>query len=333
MDPVKGLGLTKIPKVLEVFQPFFISLNLPYSIKRDEIVSIPVVVFNYLENDLNVELVFYNKHNEFEFVDSDNDGHLLRKRQITIHSNNGISTSFLIKPKKIGAMSIEVAATSEIAGDRVVRILQVEPEGVAQFKNKAIFIDLNDVNEREITATVDIPTDAVPESEKISVSGVGDLLGDAIENLNSLVRLPSGCGEQNMVHFVPNIVILNYLKATNRLNPDIVKKAVKYTEKGYQRQLTYRHDDGSFSAFGKSDKSGSTWLTAFVAKSFRQALPYVDVDESVIDAALQWLSGVQKADGGFPELGVVSHKEMQGGSNQGIALTAYTLSAFLENKV
>lgn len=28
---------------------------------------------------------------------------------------------------------------------------------------------------------------------------------------------------------------------------------------GYERQLTYQRDDGSFSAFGSSDTSGSTW--------------------------------------------------------------------------
>lgn len=28
---------------------------------------------------------------------------------------------------------------------------------------------------------------------------------------------------------------------------------------GYQREMTYSHDDGSYSAFGKSDKSGTTW--------------------------------------------------------------------------
>ena len=28
---------------------------------------------------------------------------------------------------------------------------------------------------------------------------------------------------------------------------------------GYQRELTYQHKDGSFSAFGDQDKSGSMW--------------------------------------------------------------------------
>ena len=39
-----------------------------------------------------------------------------------------------------------------------------------------------------------------------------------------------------------------------------MEKAVTNLEVGYQRQLNFKHDDGSFSAFGKKDKSGSTWL-------------------------------------------------------------------------
>ena len=46
-------------------------------------------------------------------------------------------------------------------------------------------------------------------------------------------------------------------------------KATKYMEAGYQRELTYRRDDASFSAFGQSDPHGSTWLTAFVVRSFK----------------------------------------------------------------
>jgi hypothetical protein len=47
---------------------------------------------------------------------------------------------------------------------------------------------------------------------------------------------------------------------TNQLTQVIEGKALKYMETGYQQELTYRHSDGSFSAFGSSDPSGSTWL-------------------------------------------------------------------------
>jgi CD109 antigen len=135
-----------------------------------------------------------------------------------------------------------------------------------------------------------------------------------------------------MLNFVPNIVVLEYLTKLNKLNPDLEAKAKKYMESGYQRELSYKHDDGSYSAFGKNDKSGSTWLTAFVAKSFNQASKYILVDQNVIKQALDFLSSVQTSSGSFPEVGQVSHKDMQGGSSKGIALTAYTLITFLENK-
>lgn len=335
IDPDTGLGLTKTPRKLEVFQPFFVSLTLPYSIKRGEILSVPVIVFNYMEHDADAKITIYNADNEFDFIDSnDTVKHLFeRNEMLKIASNNAASVTFPIKPKKIGAISIKVMVTSQFAGDTVVQILHVEPEGIEQFKNKALFIDLNDVTEFKSNLSIDVPDDIISDSLKIEVNCVGDLFGGTIKNLNRLIRMPSGCGEQNMLNFVPNIVILKYLKTVGQLKPEIERKIKSYTEKGYQRQLTYRHTDGSFSAFGKSDKSGSTWLTAFVAKSFEQAASFIDIDENIIDEALKWLSKHQQDDGSFIEIGTVSHKAMQGGTSKGVALTAYVLTAFLENEV
>ena len=53
---------------------------------------------------------------------------------------------------------------------------------------------------------------------------------------------------------------------------------------GYQRQQLYRRSNGSYSAFGNADDEGSTWLTAFVLKSFAQAKDYIYVSETdVVD--------------------------------------------------
>lgn len=76
-----------------------------------------------------------------------------------------------------------------------------------------------------------------------------------------------------------------------------------------------------------------TRLTAFVAKSFKQAAEYIAVEDRIINEALQWLSNNQAPNGSFPEVGKVSHRDMQGGAAKGLALTAYTLIAFLENEV
>uniref|UniRef100_A0A336LNM3 CD109 antigen n=1 Tax=Culicoides sonorensis TaxID=179676 RepID=A0A336LNM3_CULSO len=338
VDPISGLGLTQRPKTLNVFQPFFVSLNLPYSVKRGEIVSIPVVVFNYMESDQTAEVTLHNTENEFEFVELDNEIRdenkieLSRKKSVTIKANSGSSAAFIIRPKKVGHITIKVTAQSQVAGDGVERQLLVKPEGVTQYVNEAVLVDLRDSPNFFKNLTVKIPKNAVPDSTRIEVTVVGDILGPTIKNLDKLIKMPYGCGEQNMLNFVPNIVVLDYLKTINQLTPEIEGKAKKFMESGYQRELTYKHKDGSFSAFGENDKSGSTWLTAFVAKSFRHAAKHIDVEESVIKAALQFLADTQAQNGSFPEPGKVSHKDMQGGSGNGLALTAYTLITFLENK-
>jgi CD109 antigen len=107
-------------------------------------------------------------------------------------------------------------------------------------------------------------------------------------------------------------------------------KAEKLMITGYQRELTYRHSDGSFSAFGQSDDEGSLWLTAFVLKSFSQAEGLIYIDDSVLDEAEGWITAHQNQDGSFDPIGFVHHQEMMGGRQGKTALTAYAAIALLE---
>ncbi len=60
----------------------------------------------------------------------------------------------------------------------------------------------------------------------------GDVLGSVRYSLERLLVLPSGCGEQNMIHFAPNIYVLKYLDFTNQLTDVVRDKAIKYLLKG-----------------------------------------------------------------------------------------------------
>lgn len=337
IDPMSGLGVVNSPAKLTVFRPFFVSLNLPYSIIRGEAVAVQVVVFNYMQKDTEATVTLKNT-GQFDFGSFESGANEVltsgdqKHRRITVKSGDGASVSFMIVPKILGFVDIEVSAQSSSAGDRVLKKLLVKPEGTTLYFNRAVLVDLRKNPTFSGKVKVDIPTYAVPGSSKVEVSAIGDILGTAINNLDGLLQMPFGCGEQNMVYFVPNIVVGRYLEKVGRLRDSLRHKIVTHLETGYQRQLTYKRGDGSFSAFGKQDKMGSTWLTAFVAKSFHQAKPYVTIDDDVVNGALRWLASQQANDGSFPEVGYVSHKAMQGGSASGIALTAYVLTAFLETE-
>jgi CD109 antigen len=142
--------------------------------------------------------------------------------------------------------------------------------------------------------------------------------------------MPFGCGEQNMIVFAPDVFITKYLEESGQLKAEIMAKAEKLMITGYQRELTYRHSDGSFSAFGENDEEGSLFLTAFVLKCFAQAEDLIYIDDSILDEAEDWIISHQNADGSFDTVGFVCHEEMMGGLEGKNALTAYVAIALLE---
>lgn len=339
MDTVTGLGIATENAKVTVFRQFFIKLNLPYSVIRGESMYVEAIIFNYNKKPVKAEVTLDNSRGEFEFAATGNEVEPQAKhsktKTIKVPAEDGASAMFLITPKKLGYIELKVTAIAPNAGDTVVRKLLVKAEGAPQYYNQAVLVDLRNPSSKQIrrSITVPIPEDAVEGSQSVMISAIGDLLGPTVNNLHQLLRMPYGCGEQNMLNFVPNIAITEYLKRANRLTPEIKKKALNFMESGYQRELTYKRSDGSFSAFGSSDKNGSTWLTAFVVRSFHQAKGFIDIDDNVMAEALQYLSKRQKPDGSFEEIGEVHHKAMQGGSGSGSALTGYVLLAFLENHV
>ena len=63
-------------------------------------------------------------------------------------------------------------------------------------------------------------------------------MGRALKNLDGLLQMPSGCGEQNMIILAPNIYVLLYLKVTGQLTAAIRETATGYLQIGMDDQST-----------------------------------------------------------------------------------------------
>ncbi|MCJ8735439.1 hypothetical protein PDJAM_G00246920 [Pangasius djambal] len=304
------VGFGVAPKTeLTAFQPFFVSLTLPSSIIRGEVFTLKATVFNYLQS-------------------------CMMSRTF----------SWTITPLVLGEVSINVTAeamqSSTLCGvspvtvpekgriDMVIKTLLVQAEGTKQYKSYNELLCPDRVAEKMVSLS--LPAVLVDGSAIASVSVLGDLMGRALRNLVSLLAMPYGCGEQNMLLFAPNIFILQYLESTNQLTPQIRSTAETYLVSGYQGELAYKHTDGSYSAFGMSDASGNTWLTAFVMKSFGNAKRYIFVDQVFVDQAKAWLGQQQQANGCFASVGQLFHTDMKGGVNDEVTLSAYITAAMLE---
>ena len=80
--------------------------------------------------------------------------------------------------------------------------------------------------------TLDLPTDFVEDTNEASVKVIGDLMGPALDDIESLLKMPYGCGEQNMLNFAPNIFIMQYLKSVDAVTTEIQTKSSKYLLQG-----------------------------------------------------------------------------------------------------
>lgn len=234
LGPEVELSLTKEPEKLTVFRPFFLSLNLPYSIVMGEELGLRVLVHNYLDEEMTATVSLENVH-DYKILGEGQTSH-----QVKVKGGSISTVVFPVVATKHGILEFEVKGVADRAGDALKTFIHVNPPGIKHTQNTGVFIDLIKTDKFEKSdLTAVFPANRVKSADSVKVTVIGDILGGTIDNLGSLVRIPSGCGEQNMVNFVPNIVVLDYLNITGQTTDYIERRAVNYLEKGYQQQLKF----------------------------------------------------------------------------------------------
>ncbi|XP_072509781.1 alpha-2-macroglobulin [Notamacropus eugenii] len=331
-----GLGISPTASLI-AFKPFFVSLTLPYSVIRGEAFTLKATVFNYMAQCIRVKVQLSNS-SAFSAISKEKGDTFP-----CVCGNRKLTFSWAVTPKSLGRItfvtSAEAVESQELCHnekvtvpesgrkDTVIKDLLVEPEGIEKEEafNSLLCPKGGELSEQ---ITLKLPPNVVEGSARAYFSVLGDILGSAVRDTQNLLKMPYGCGEQNMALFAPNIYVLDYLNETNQLTPEIKSKAIGFLQSGYQRQLNYKHADGSYSTFQHSDSN--TWLTAFVLKTFAQSRRYLYIDETHINQALIWLSQKQKENGCFQSSGSLLNNALKGGVDDELTLSAYITIALLE---
>ncbi|KAJ0063643.1 hypothetical protein NL108_004480, partial [Boleophthalmus pectinirostris] len=332
----QGFGLAP-RKHFTVFQPFFLELSLPYSIIRGESFELKATVFNFLTSCMMV-VVEALPSQDFSLTPTTENSHMS-----CMCANDRKTLNWTLVPSVLGVINVTVRAEAvssdascdnEIVSvpergriDVVTKALIVKAEGTEMTNTHNYFLcPKGETLTEEIS--LQLPSNVIPGSARGSVSVLGDILGRSMENLDGMLQMPYGCGEQNIALLAPNIYIVEYLKNTKQLTAVTMDKARNFMVNGYQRQMNYMHLDGSYSTFGRGQ--GNTWLTAFVLRCFAKAREHIFIDRSRIEQATEWLVGKQKRNGCFVQKGKLFNNRMKGGVSDEVTLTAYISAAFLE---
>ena len=317
MSREHGLGISEAE--LTVFQEFFLQVDLPFSAIRGEELPVRVALYNYLDTPQEI----------FVDLEPTDDFELLAEAQkvVTVPGNDIGGATFTIRPNKAGDGAFAGNRPQRRSVRRRYQGTADQTGGCGQRDRSTTWCS------RQATPKPWTPPShpsAIADSGRVHVAVTGSYLTQSIEGLEQLLKMPFGCGEQNMILFAPNVFVARYLQETGQIKPEVMARAENLMITGYQRELTYRRSDGSFSAFGDNDAQGSLWLTAFVLKTFAQADGLIYIDPGVLDDAAEWIVRHQKGDGSFEPVGFLHHQELLGGLHGKNALTAYVAVALLE---
>eukprot|EP00501_MAST-03F_sp_TOSAG23-6_P001489 GSMAST32.ASY1.ANO1.1548.1 assembled CDS len=347
VSPNIGLVNVSLSTKLVSLKSFFVDPQLPYAATRGEVLPIIVMAHNYTPSDLEVTITLINSH-QFELFPLDKKN----VSKINIPANTVGRVFFSIKPSVVGTIDIQISGEtskpstmSSPLTDSVKKTLRVHPEGIPKDMTYNVVADFTRDNctaktpckERFAWKSYIEPATLVADSIRSYVTVSGDAMTQTLDNLETLIKMPFGCGEQNLISMAPTAFASSYLEAIGKLDTEWRSKAELFISTGYQREQTFMHTKlpytNSYSAFGDSDGAGSTWLTAMVIKTYSHSSKFAYIDDNLMKLSSLWLTKQQNEDGSFKEVGKIIHTSMMGGEGKkgnDIALTAFVLVSLLE---
>jgi len=306
------LGSKTFP--MRVFQDFFIDIDFPISLIQNDQVSVPVAVYNYLPTQQKI-LLKAEKADWFTLLDEPEKELILRPDEVR-------AVYFTLKVNKIGNYAFTVYGYGEKKSDAISRSIEIEPDG------KETLFNATGRLEKEVVASVNIPAEAIDEASKIFVKVYPGVFSQVVEGMDKILQMPFGCFEQTSSATYPNILVLDYMKATGKITPEIQMKAEGFVNAGYQRLLSYEVPGGGFEWFGKAPAHNV--LTTYGLLEFYDMSKVHDVDPNVISRTQDWLVKQQKEDGSWkPSEGGIAEGAIDKFQNDVLRMTAYAAWALL----
>ncbi|MGC9358097.1 MAG: alpha-2-macroglobulin family protein, partial [Anaerolineae bacterium] len=307
---------------LRVFQNFFVDFDLPYAMTQNDEVSLPVAVYNYLEEAQTVRVVLEEEpwfemlgeaEKTLEIGPGDVD---VVRFPIRVTATQGRFRPTVWAYGLLGSgeqMSDATTATHDVI---------IVPDG------EKFELSWSGRLEENVIHTVEIPNAIVTGTAKVAVKVYPGIVSQVVEGMDAILQMPYGCFEQTSSATYPNVLVLDYMATTGQSTPEIQMKAEQYINLGYQRLTTFEVPGGGFSLFG--DVPPDRMLTAYGLMEFTDMARVFPVDENFVDRAAQWLMAQQDADGSWEnDRGLVHEQTWSNLGNDRVPVTAYITWALI----
>ena len=300
---------------LRVFQDFFVDIDLPVSLTQHDRVDVPVAVYNYMSTPQDVTLTL-KQEPWFALAGK-------ATQTLKVAANQVSVVYYPITANQIGRHALEITAKGSKLSDAMRRQIDVTPDG------RMLETTLNDRLEGRAEKSVTFAPNALPGASSLWVKLYPGAFSQVVEGLDGVLRMPNGCFEQTSSTTYPNLLVLDYLKQTKKINPELQMKAEGYINIGYPRLVTFECKSGGFSWFG--NEPAHQVLTAYGLLEFSDMARVHEVDLNVIARTQNWLASKQQPDGTWEEKGQGIAEGIINRQTGALRTTAYVAWALAES--
>ena len=301
-------ALGTVDSSVRVFQPFFVDVDAPLALTQGDEVSVPLVVYNYTPDALDVTLAC-EASSGLTLLETAPKALSLRASQVRrVHVR--------VRAEAIGTHTLTVRARAGAVADAVERPVRVMPPGLPQS------LSVNgEIAAGDEFVELTIPPDAVDGSIAVWIKLYPSRFSELLDGLENILRMPHGCFEQTSSTTYPNVMALEYLDAHDLGGPDVRAKARRYINLGYQRLIRFEVPGGGFDWFGRAP--ASVVLTAFGLMQFTDMAKVHTVDPALLRRTAALLAIRQGGDGAWEFESGCFHEPFTGGDDGDVGVTAY----------
>ena len=191
----------------KVFKEFFVDFSVPNNLVVTDKVSIPVTLYNYTENDLNIDVKVVE--NDWSKI-----GDYVKVITVPAQSTNMIYVP--IEILKAGNNVLRIETKSENVSDIVEKTAVVKING---FEKQEVIS--SGIIEKDYTQDIIFNDEAIENTKKLKVKLYPVPVAQAVEGIENVLQMPTGCFEQTSSSLYPDILVLKYLKNNNIDNKEL----------------------------------------------------------------------------------------------------------------
>lgn len=263
--------------------PFSVDVKLPQFLSFEDTLNLPLRITNTTARNIRATVT----------IEAPDDLIISPSRELTVDAAADQTTTAFVRVNanaKSGKFPISIRIESNEHTDEIKHILDVHPIGFpvhaswsSTASEKSFYLDIRDAEKGSL---------------KGSFKAYPSLVGTLFADVESMIREPYGCFEQTSSATFPNILALQFMRKSGKLDLQAEKKALDFISLGYKRLMSFEIKTGGFDWFGVPP--ANEMLSAYgLIEFYEMQKVYKDVDPDVVKRTAKWLMDGRDGSGGF----------------------------------